>query len=299
MLNDNEKTFNILKVIYFDIINGFSVDEETGIFVKHLTEKENAELIRHKLFLIDKFQKDGIPSYEEKLTELIKEGIWSNEDEDKIIELKYHITDNEKFLSKTIPEQWHILQKIIDQKKSELHLKLLEKRELMGRTAEDFANKNSENYFIFLSLYKDEKLKLFNSYKDFENLEESEIDNYSNLMEKCLSKIKEENIQKISVMPFFLNSFAYAKDRIEVFLNRPISEITPYQLYLISCGQKNINVLEKSEGTPPDLLVGNVNFEDVIKWYDSNYSRLKGKVNPKDQVGVTTSTKEIITTRHV
>lgn len=264
-----------LKIIYKEIIEGFTVFEEFDIFVKHLTDLENAEVLRKKLFFFEKFQKEGLPSEDDKLKQLIESEQWSKSQEEEILQYRYIISDNEKNVKKLIPQQHAPILKVISETKKSLNKLLAERQNLIGRTANEFAERDSFHYFIYLSLFKDKTFqnRVFEHFKDFDGLEDDEIKPYISFVEETLKKFSEENIRKISVLPFFINIFAYSKERLYTFLGKPIVYLTPYQTLLLSLGSRNLTVLTQSETEPPELL-SDVKIEDLIKWYDSQYSVL-------------------------
>jgi hypothetical protein len=197
-----------------------------------------------------------------------------------------------------LSEQRPPIQMMIDAKKKDLLNLLIERKNYIGETANDFSTKKSESYFIFLSLYEDSELKkrLFKDFEDFEELDYDVVNRYSKIIEESLSIIKEESIQKISVMPFFLNTLSYCKENIFSFYNKPISQLSPYQILLFSLGNRNLNILSQAEGSPPEML-GDVTIEDLQKWYDQNYSIIVSKRN-QTPMGIQTSSRDVVTKRY-
>lgn len=296
---DEKDNIEFLRVLYFDILNGYSYHENKNFYVRHLSDIENSQVIQKKFYFIEKYKKDGIPTFNEKLKEIIDNNIWTLKLEDDIVSLKYQISDNEKNLKTIIQYQRPLIEQVIESKKKELSKLLLERKNHLGKTCEDFAIRESENYFIYLCLYKDLNLKekLFEKYDDFEQLEESEIEKLSDIIEKELEFFKEEYISKIAVMPFFLNILSYCKDNIYNFYNKSVISLSPYQILLYSLGTRNLNILNQADGSPPEMF-GDTKIEDVIKWYDQNFSIIQSKNNPNQQMGITKRSTDVITKRY-
>lgn len=267
-----------LKIIYKDIVDGCSYDEVEEIYVKHLSDLENSEVSRKKLAIFNKYKRDGLPSEEEKLNQLRESEQWDKSKDEEILSLKYFVSDNEKNLKFIIPQQHGPIIKQIDNAKEKLMMLDLEKRELLGRTANEFAERDGFNYFIYLSLYKDKECKTshFNSFEDFDNIEDGEISKYISIVESKLSLASEKNIRKIAVLGFFLNCFNFAKETPHVFINMPVSQLSPYQTLLFSLGIRNLNIMSQSKGSPPDL-IGDVKVDDIVLWFDQRYSILSSK----------------------
>jgi hypothetical protein len=268
-----------LRILYKEILEGFSYFEGLDIYVKHLTDLDNTRITekKHKLYL--NYKKD-LPSEQEKLQQLYDTEQWSKDKEEQILNHRYVVTDNEKNLKNIIPQQHGPILKVIEANRIELQNLLRERRQLIGRTAEEFAERDTFYYMIYLSMFKDKELKnpRFLSFQDLENMEDDEIQPYVELLDKTFSQFTEENLKKISTLPLFINTFSYAKDNVSTFLGKPIIQITPYQLSLFSLGVRNINILTQSDGEPP-VLLDDIKVEDVVNWYDQQYSIILGKRN--------------------
>lgn len=272
------KEIEMLKIIYQEIIYGVSPCGKN--YIHHLNELENINVIRRRFEIFTKYVDDGIPSIESRLKELDDTQQWTKSQEEEILSLRYQISDNEKRLSSIIPQQQKMIKNVIENLKNKLSKMLYERRQNIGNTAEQYAEEETLNYLLYLSIYKDQKcsIKLFDNLEDCESLEESEINQLSNDMDTALNKFTQETLSKIAVLPFFINSFSYCKDNMQSFLNKPVSELTNYQSNLFSIVARNINILQKSSTSPPELM-DDVKLEDVIKWYDLNYQTLLGKRN--------------------
>ena len=269
---------NSLKIIYQEIINGSSFSD-SGFYVKHLSDLDQIEITRRKEQIFFKYHRSGIPKEETRLKQLILDGEWSTEKENDIQAYSETIRDNEKLLFTIIEVQKPHIQKIIDEHKKSLLSLILEKRLIIGTTCEELTNRDVSTFFFYESIYKDKecKEKLFSSCEELDDLEEHQISIYSDAIDIVGERMSDLNIRKIASMPFFLNSFSYSKDAIWTFLNKPISQLTNYQMHLFSCGSRNMNVLSQSEGSPPE----DASPIDMAKWYDTQYSIILGKRNNK------------------
>jgi hypothetical protein len=266
-----------LRVVYKEIIEGFSYNAAHNLQIKHLNELENAEQARIKFELLDKYKLEGLLSEKERIKQLLEIGAWTEQQEEEIVNLQYLISDNEKVVANIlIPQQKYSIQKIIDNSKVKLNELLLEKKMIIGSTAEEFASREAMYTFISMVIHKDKK-RLF---ENLDNLEIDEIDRYSKIIEDSYKKFTEDNLKKIAVLPFFLNSFSYCKDAPYHFLNKPVSEWTSFQQALISFGSQNLGILSQSEGNPP-ALIGDTKISDVVLWFDTNISISVGKSKVK------------------
>lgn len=267
-----------LNLIYYEIINGSSFCPEKSLYIKHFSEKENFLIQKKKNQLVSEYIKQGIPTKAELLENAIKNDQWSEEKENKILELKYAISDNEKNLHNIIPQQRPLIKKIIDNHKEELSNLLFEKTDILGKGIEDLVVGNINEYFSFLSFFKDEECKIpaFKSFEEFEMIDFEELLILNKLISSNNEKISELKIKKIATMPFFLNKFSYSKENISHFLGVPINDLTYNQVNLFSNGIRNLNILANVENTPPDLNL-EAKPDDLVNWYDIQHSILISK----------------------
>lgn len=267
-----------LKIIYQEIVLGYSQSTQ-GYFVRHLNDLDHIDILRQRIFIYNKYITEGVPSEASQIKSLIERGEWTQQQEDKILELKYIISDNEKNVNLIKEQQWAV-KAIIKQKRQELVTLLIERQELIGLTADNASERESYSYLVYISLFKNTECKdpLFTTFDEFSNIEETRAEAYAKEVETLLSRFKENNIRKISTLPFFLNPFSYSKERVHTFIDKPISKLTNYQMLLFSLGTRNINILSQAEGEPPELL-DDVQPQKIVDWYDQNYSIILGKQN--------------------
>src|SRR5438034_4552504 len=206
-----------LKVIYREIIEGYSYDDDKKIYLKHLTELETTSLVRTRQRLFVKFKNEGILTEEERLKQALATGEWSKENEDQILEYRIFIADNEKVIKGVIPQQHGPILRIIEDAKSKLASLLLERRLILGSTANDFAERESMYELIRLSLYKDKELTKRAFEDGLDELEVAEIEPYMESLDRNVKRFSEVSVKRISVPPFFLNPFSYCKDNVYTF----------------------------------------------------------------------------------
>jgi len=268
-----------LKFVYSEVVEGCSFFN-SQFFVKHLCELEQIELNRKRIEFFYKYIKEGMPTEEERLIQLKASEEWLDEWESDILTYRQIISDNEKLLPTVISVQQPIIQKVIEENRKALIVLLTKRKILIGTTAEELSDRDAMYFLASASIFKDKELKvpMFSVWEEFEKLDEPAQDSYLSNLEKALEKIKESNIRKVSVLPFFLNPFSYCKEAPYTFLDRPVSRMTSYQTHLISLGLRNLNILSQSEGSPPECF-DNVSIDDIVKWYDTQYSIIIGKRN--------------------
>lgn len=149
--------------------------EQFGTFyIKHIDvfDSEDIDEKNEEYFVYAKDK--GLPTEKEKLKQLEEDGIWGKEKQKEIDDLVDYIKrlkiNKSKFFLKA---QIDSVAEQIKNEEENLHKILSEKIENVGLTAENFAAKKINEYYIFKTLYKDKK---------FENrlLQKKSMMNYQN-----------------------------------------------------------------------------------------------------------------------
>lgn len=264
-------------MLYQEIIEGTSPSVR-GFFVKHLSELEQIELVRKRIEFINRYIKSGIPTEAERYKQIVESGDWTETEEGDVSAYRITISDNEKMLPSIIPIQQPAIRKIIEENKKQLVQLIVKKRLALGTTAEELADRDGAAFLGYMALYEDRacKKRLFAKWDDFESVPETQQEEYNAAIQESLSQFTDLNIRKISALPFFLNPFSYCKEAVYTFVNKPMCELTNYQIHLFSLGARNLNILSQAEGSPPDYF-DKTPAEEVIKWYDQQYSIIVGK----------------------
>jgi len=272
-----------LKLIYYEIIDGYSLDLESRLFIKHFSDKDNHLILQKRIELFKYYSSEGVPHESQLLKTAIENEEWSQAKEDRILELKYEISDNERNLPNMIWQQRPIIEKVIKERRDQLAEMLFERKHTLGRNIEDLIDEDVNDYVIYLSFYKDESLNTHveDTYEKFQEWEPSKIHELNKYLADQYAKFSENNVKAIAVMPMFLNKLRYANENLFVFLNKPLNQLTHHQSYLFSLGIRNLDILSNTKGSPPDLNL-DIKISEVVSWYDLQYSLNIGKKNQKE-----------------
>lgn len=278
MKAEDQSEYESLRIIYNEIIQGFSYSEKLNLYIKHLTESENVQIVKRRRGILDRVRSEGLPSEADKLKELEKEGIWTSTDEKEISEYKIIIADNERHMSTALPEFKASLQAMIDKYKGELTQLLYKRANAIGKVAEHIAEQDSFDFLIYLTLHKDITLteKVFKNSDEVSDMDE-EIMPYSIELDTVFGKLRDDKIRKISVLPFFLNAFSFTKENLADFLGKPIYYLTSFQLSLFSLGSRNLNIQANADDVLPDMSSPDVGLQELADWHDKQHSILLGK----------------------
>lgn len=278
MRAEDQSEYESLRIIYNEIIQGFSYSEKLNLYIKHLTESENIQIVKRRRIVLERVKSEGLPCEADKLKELDKEGIWTAADEKEIAEYKIIIADNERHMNTALPEFKASLQAMIDKYKSELQQVVQKRTKAIGKIAEHVAEQDSFDFLMYLVFYKDASLKekVFSSSDDISEMDE-EIIPYSIELDTVFGKLRDEKLRKISVLPFFLNPFSFTKENIADFLGKPIYYLTSFQLSLFSLGSRNLSIQANADDVLPDMSSPDIGLQELADWHDKQHSILLGK----------------------
>lgn len=290
-MNELYKEQQLAKKLYRDIIQGYSVfkKDNRNIFFKHLTEVEFAESQDQYIKLLNSSKKQGLLDEKEKIKILSDQGVWAEDKENEIKLLAKDIGREELTLSKlVIKSQIKEIKSSLENKQNKLNEILKERDEIIGLTAEKYAFKKSNEFLLYLTLYKDVEFKyrIFEEDKDdFFEIEDFELIEYINIYKEFNLMFGIENIKKIAVCSFFMNNFFHCDDNPYFFYGKPVIKLTQNQMQLFFIAKNYKYLLTKNGDNPPTEMES---LTDLVNWYEnrSSASNLKDKKS-EDKLGQT------------
>jgi hypothetical protein len=253
-------------------LNGFSRIPygKSFLFVKHFNIFDNLESEKIYEDSFNEALKSGVPAIESKLNDLIKDNCWSDKKESLIRDLEITIDGLKKTKSKLIiARQRKGIEDELKKTEKELDDLVLEKRTLLGYTAEVYASKRVNEYYMFNALYKNKELKdkVF-SEEEFEDLEQEKVNHLIESYNEVTSKLSIENIQRIAVSPFFINFFYLCNDDPYIFYGKPIINLTFYQVHIFELGKFFKAIISDARDKVADSVIEDP--ERLLEWYESN-----------------------------
>lgn len=250
---DNSKF--IIHGIFRDIVNGYSSIEHNGdlIYIKHLGPLHEADVEKIKFKKYQDALSHGIPTHADKMDMLIKENLWTEEDNLFLGQQKSYVENLENtkkhlmFISQ-IKEK----EEEIDKAKKELEEKQFILNEMLGMTAEKFADKQCNSYYLYYSLYRDEELKdrLF-TLENFSKLDDDELYPLIHSFNLSLQDIDTDKIKKTALSSSVQSLFNLSSD-VSNFLGKPIYKFTHYQISLCSFAGYYKTILSELNNNIPD-----------------------------------------------
>ena len=279
--------------MFIDILKGYSLSyyKSNKLYFKHNTSFDSGEIDHLKQEFIEKAKRNGLPTEDQKEEYLISESIWSKESNEKIKKLKSDIstlrqTKSKLFKSDDINE----FNKQIDEKKLELITLTVERKDLLGFTVEDYANKKINEYYMFNSLFKDKNLKdRYFSEQEFDELENKDISEILTIYNDINKNFVETNLKKISLSSYYLSLFNLCDENAYNLYGKPIVYLTFYQMEIFGYARYFKNALSEAKHKPaneyyedPEKLIewleSSKNVEEVLNKSENNLSKTEGAI---------------------
>jgi hypothetical protein len=281
---DNEYFY---KKIFRDIAQGYSLTKFDGkdVYIKHLSMHDYIDTADQEKLLLEKAVKRGIPRKDAALKSAIEEGYWTEEDENFIYSQKIFVENLNKskahLLLKSERDQH---QKIIDEEGGKLSDKLVEKNEITGSSAEDYAKSQVNDYYILSSLFNDSQLNSpFYSKDEFAELTRTELSKVILVNNSHAGAFAEEHIQKMVLEDFFFPYMFLAEKPTELF-GLPAVGLTSFQVTTLLFARIFKNIFENTENIPDAI---RKNPEALIE-FSSNTSNKQKAMENLEKDGVST-----------
>lgn len=144
-----------VKLIYAEIIRGYSYDFENKIYIKHLSELEKIEIIEKRQEIYNISVSRGVKTDKQAVSYLISQELWSEEKEDEIASFEMMVEDNTKQAELIVsPVQKKVVMDLVGKDKVKLELIKEQRADLIGLTAEKYADDKYINYYLYYSFLK-------------------------------------------------------------------------------------------------------------------------------------------------
>jgi len=263
---------NKLRLSFVDILKGYSSSyyKNNKLYFKHNTSFDSGDIDQLRQEFIEIAQKKGLPTEDQKEDYIILEDLWSKDKNKEIKDLKFHISNLKLTKSKLFKnDDINELNKQIDAKKLELINLISERKELLGFTVEDYANKKINEYYMFNSLFKDKNLKdKFFSEQEFDELENKDISEILQIYNDINKNFAENNLKKIALSSYYLSLFNICDESAYNLYGKPIISLTFYQMEVFGYARYFKSALEQAKHKPTDELYENP--EKLIEWLESS-----------------------------
>ena len=224
------------------------------VYIKHVSLKDQRYL--HKYY--EKYKNlalsKGLESQEDRLAYVIKEGIWTHEEDSKIASLKFEIENLRK--TKTLlplPSQQEDMANTIGERSAELIKLLSDRQEIVGKTAEDYATSRSGDEILRFLLFKDESLtEHLYTEDEFGELETWELARLNEIQNEISERFDDLKVQEAVLRPFF-SMYLSLCENVGVFYRKPVTALSIYQLRVALFGRMFFNIFQYTEDIPDSI----------------------------------------------
>ena len=260
-----------LKLVFSEIVEGYSLTRSElfgDLKIKHINNYDSAKTDIKNNYYFEKAVSQGLPKREEKLEYLIKEKLWDPEKDKEADRLKEMLKGMNRTKSKLfLQAQIDAIKKDIVDNEIKLSNILTEKESVIGFTAEEYANRRINEYYMHISILDEEGKQLFGE-NEFDELEQDQVNDIMRVYEKNNRKFKAEILKKISLADFFTNIFYLCEDNVFNFYGKPVIDLTFYQIEIYSYGRYFKSIIQNSEEKIPDHIVEDP--DKLIEWAQSS-----------------------------
>ena len=287
-----------LKLVFSEIIEGYSLVTSKlfgDLKIKHINNFDAAKTDIKNHHYFEKAVEQGLPKREEKLEYLIKEKLWDPEKDKEADRLKDMLKGMEKTKSKLfLQAQINAIKKEIDVNQEKLVKILAEKESIIGFTAEEYASRRINEYYMHVSVLNEKGEILFKE-NEFEELEQDQIHEIMDVYGKNNEKFKSNVLKRIALADFFTNIFYFCDDNVFNFYGKPIVDLTFHQIEIYSYGRYFKSIIQNSEEKIPEHIVEDP--EKLIEWSESskNVKEILDKTSSEGEGGASSimgATKE-------
>ena len=281
-----------LKLVFADVLKGYTKirSKQLGdkdLYIKHLNLFDNIQTDRNYTDALELAKQKQLPTEEEQKEYLIKEKLWGEDQEIEMAKLKSYIQNMHSTKGKMyLKSQIESLKEQINKEEEKLQALLLEKAELVGFTAEKYANKKSNEMYIQNAVFKDKEFKeLALDDEEFNHMSDQQLSELTTDYNQSTLHVTLENLKRISLAPFFGNYFYLCDDNPQIFYGKPVIQLTFFQAELFAFGRYFKSLAQDSKTSPPDEIRNDpdklIEFYEMRKNADEVMDKIEGKSGEK------------------
>jgi|TARA_R110002020_G_scaffold70186_1_gene182184 hypothetical protein len=230
------------------------VFEERPVYVKHVSIRDQRYLHKYHEKYKQLALSKGLQTEEEKLKYVIKEGIWREEDDLEINVLNSE-TENLKRTVRVVflkSERDSINEQIIENREKIASLQQ-KRKEVVGQTADDYAEARSGDEILRFLLFKNKELtEHLYSEEEFGELETWQVIGLTKIHQEIQNRMTDSIIQEAVLRPFF-SMYLSLCENVNGFYGKPVTELTVHQLRVVLYGRMFFNIFQHTEDIPEDI----------------------------------------------
>ena len=276
-----------------EVFDGYTEVVYNGdpVYIKHFNIRDQRYIQKYYEKYKKIAEKKGLENEKERLVATKADDIWSDDDDLKISMLE----DEIKNLAQTqknifLPSQKLAIAEDIEKKRSEVFELKYKKKEIVGKTAEDYASTRSSEEMLRYFIFKDKELtiNLFNE-DEFSELDDVDILFFSRKQNEISERLGELNLQRAVLRPFF-SMYLSLCENIKDFYGIAIVKLSVYQLKTALFARMFYNIFQYIEDIPDHI---KDDPEKLLAYSDSKRNNNNGSIREDaDASAVFGATKE-------
>lgn len=253
---------------------------DESLFLRHKNLQDQRDLAMAFERQKQRAIKNHVPTEKEKLELLQKQGSWQEKDELEIEAKESYISTLKQTKSQLqIKSQKTAIQEDIDKEYKGLNNMLSRRRELVGKTAEDFAHSRANEEFVRKLIYRDEHCKILRfSEEEFNQLEQSELSELVSEYHAINTRISDNSTQELVLSDAF-SLYLGQTDKPYDFYARPIISLSIYQLEVLAYGRMFLNIFQNVDEIPDRVKKSP---KDLLDFVESKQKRDKREKTGKN-----------------
>jgi hypothetical protein len=259
---------DLLRKAFRDIAAGCTVAKviDRPCFIKHLSYADQIGVEDKRDEFMREAKEAGLPTNEEKMALLRKQGLWTQQQDVELAQIKQSIPDliEAKRKNANMPSLVTLYVNQIAQAEKDYEAKEMARRRLLELTCESFAERCVNDYYIVINLFKDKELQNplftdaeFDWFRD--EMVSAIVKDYNEATESC----SDRNLKKLAMQPFFQRFFQLAGENLTSMFGRPIYAMTDHQVNLLRYGMlfrsiyqnHDLNTFPPAALEDPDLMI--------------------------------------------
>ena len=239
-----------------EIFDGYTKFDFFGrdLYLKHTSIKDQRNLHLYYEKYKKKATDKGVETEESILKKVKEDGLWVEDDDLKISSLELDIRNLKKTReSMFLPSQKEAVQQTINKKNEEWITLLSKRKEIVGKTAEDYASAMASSEIVRYFVYDSKELDN-NAFTQeaFDEMDDSEMYLLQKTQLELAKKFNELDIQKTVLRPFF-NLYLSFSENPKDFFGKPLVDLTVYQLKMAVFGRVFHSIFQHVENIPEDI----------------------------------------------
>lgn len=248
-----EEREKILRAVYFEILEGFTpaAVDGTRVRIKHFDLRAQTTIDQYYKEIYDKARSKGLLTEPELFNRLLEDGTWTEDEEQDLQRREKALeglqTSSAKALNKKMRE---VVEENVLQAKKEVDEIKEKKGSLIENTCEQFAARRSSDLIVRLSFWKEDKEEAYFSGEEFDLLDRTDIASLIGIYNAATVDLTVDSIKAITTADFFTSYYAIVEDNPGQFFNKPIHELTFFQVNLVNYARIFSSIIKNLD--PPD-----------------------------------------------